>query len=376
MNFSQENAVYIQRDFFSDSNSIRRLFRSYAYRDVTRRFNEDEFFGQFVSGRFHRLVISNPYRDPLATSIYRRARSSGTPLLIIERGAVPGSVFLDTTGFLRDSRLYDRPHWDRPLDTAARKRLTRFKARFISGSDSLEAQPSRQAVGKLRKRLLGDKKRLCAVTLQISSDTVVRNFRDPRISYETYKHELAEMISASNEDWAFAVKSHPKEPVSTIGGVATENAVNISDLIAAADAVVTFNSGTGVAAFLHDKPVGCFGEAFYGGKGLTSTLRNGGDLTTFLATARESYDEEARARFLNHLLFRVYSEFEFLGALPVLQQRKTVAVFGRVMRVYDPDAMRVMELGRCKDTLDDILEREGERLRAWSRAAMNRLSLT
>jgi hypothetical protein len=371
--FDRENAIYVQRDFFSDANAIRKLFKSYIYCDIFHKFDEDAFFERFARGDFDRIVISNPYRDEKVRSIYDRARNLDIPLLIVERGAVPGSVFLDTSGFLRDSSLYGPEHWDRPLNEAEVIRLTDYKARIARGTDALEVQPRRENARTVRARLIKGRKYLCAVTLQMASDAVVEAFRDPDVTYDRYLEELAVTIASGVDDWAFVVKSHPKHPLSSIGGVATENDINISDLIGAADVVVTFNSGTGIMAFLHDKPVGCFGDAFYSGPDLAARLRSSGDLKTLLQAPGRTFSNEMRARFLNHLIFRIYSEFRFLGPLPCVNGKKTVAMQGKLIRIYDPATRTCREIDSRKRGLPDILDRESERLRAWHRAGLNKL---
>lgn len=372
MSLSEERAAYVQRDFFSDAIFVRGLFRSCVYHEIGHASALGELIGRLREGELDRLVISNPYRDGSVRELYDRARAEALPLLIVERGALPRTIFLDTSGFLRDSVLYERRHWDRPLDEAEASRLDRYKAELAGLQEALEPQAPRAGVQETRRRLLNGRSRLCAVTLQMSTDAVTNHFCRPGLDYSGFKRILAEAVGAPPGDWAFAVKPHPREPLAGIEGQSGLDGVNISDLLEAADALVTFNSGTGVAAMMRDKPVGCFGDAFYGGEGLTASLGSVGDLATFLGAPQQSFDGQTRARFLHHLAFRVYSEVRFLGAWPFGRMSRPVAMQGRVVRIYDPATMRTREVDRRRRRIGDIADREAERLRAWYRAALNR----
>lgn len=372
--FSGERAVYVQPDFFSDALFVRRLFGEYSFRSAADPAACDAIFDLLASGAIDRLVISNPYRDQHVQRLYQRVRAAALPLLIVERGTLPRSLFLDVSGFLRDSRSYDPEHWQEPLDEAERSRLEDYRAGVLRSDEALETQSLRAGLESTRKRLLNGRKRLCAVTLQMSTDAVTNHFTRPGMDYPRFKALIGEAIPMLEGDWAFAVKSHPREPLSAIGGVATQDDVNITDLIEASDAVLTFNSGTGVAAMMHGKPVGCFGDAFYGGNGLTASLASIDEMKQFLADPEKSHDADARDRFLHHLIFRLYSEVQFLGPLPGRRFSRPVAMQARIVRVYDPEAKQSLEYDRRNiGPLANTFDRETERLRAWYRAASNRV---
>lgn len=376
MKFSEERAVYIQRDFFSDARFVRRLFRSYAYRAMPTPEHRDALLEALRRKELDRLVISNPYRDQLVQGLYESLRTEALPFLIVERGALPGSIFLDTTGFLRDSRNYDRIHWDKPLTEAEQRRLNAYRHELAASDEALERQTQRQGQEPARARLLNGRKFLCAVTLQMSTDAVTNHFYRPGLDYDRFKSLIGEAVQTLGDDWEIAIKPHPREPMSAIGGKPTASDVNIADLIAAADAVVTFNSGTGIAAMLQGKPVGCFGDAFYGGAGLTASLNNVADLAGFLRSPEDSHDVETRDRFLHHLIFRLYSEVQFLGPSPFGAMTRPVAMQGKVVRMYDPDTQKSVEIDRLLNGDAGSIDRELERARAWYRAAANRSGAT
>ncbi len=95
----------------------------------------------------------------------------------------------------------------------------------------------------------------------------------------------------------FLFQATPRSPELQIAGANSLADTHIDDALSHWDALLTFNSGTGVLGFLHGKPVATFGRAFYDGNGLTHKVHSEEDFMAFLEDRNSSFEAESRERF-------------------------------------------------------------------------------
>ena len=60
------------------------------------------------------ILFSNPFKTEGTEFLYKEIVKQQKPHLIIERGALPGTIFLDSSGFLGNSNAHSVEFWDNP----------------------------------------------------------------------------------------------------------------------------------------------------------------------------------------------------------------------------------------------------------------------
>ncbi|MEI6158192.1 MAG: hypothetical protein WCP77_00045 [Roseococcus sp.] len=267
-----------------------------------------------------RVMFFNPYQSPHMARIQEWVRERGIPYLCAERGALPGSSFFDDDGFLADSRNYQRESWDHPLRADQEALVRRHMADARRLKPTLEAQPPSAGGAALRARLgLAPGEKLLFVPLQRPGDTVTR-FQTRGVSYAQFLEEVQAACAILPPGWRIAVKTHPleTEPLPDAAWLNADDA-HIHDLLEACDLVWTFNSGVGVLAMLHEKPVLHTGAVFYGAEGLNQPVDRAGEVAA-LCAAPPGYDAARGLRFLHHLIAEVYSFGEHVTRQTTLTQ--------------------------------------------------------
>lgn len=262
--------------------------------------------------RIDRVVFHNPYASEAMLRLYREARAENIPYLVAERGALPGSCFFDSTGFLSDGDSYKASRWDVPLNDELRARVEAYIECMRSDSTALEDQSDRVGAAVLRRQLgLHAGCKVLFLCLQRPGDAVTRHFCGTMESYSAYLCMMQEVALRLPEGWQLVVKKHPLEDeVIALSGAVQANDAHVHDLLELADAVATFNSGVGVLALVWNKPVVVSGEAYYAHPDLNSTITSTDALIEWLITPRPPSLEKA-TRFLAYLLCNFYSFGEF-----------------------------------------------------------------
>lgn len=344
--FHTERALILQRDIFTSSPFVYSLFATIVYSKPDAFRNLDRLGSYLSQKSINRIVFSNPYRTDLINKIYEFCRKTGFPMLVIERGCLPGTVFFDMGGFLLDSPSYNREAWDVPPTTEQEAQLNRYMTTYHQGLPALETQPDKgRSAADMVKQLQADNKPVVLITLQMPSDTVTRYFAHEGRDYTSFLDLMNEAVSQLGETYAFIYKPHPRTPELKIEDALDASDKHIDQAIELADAVVTFNSGTGVLAFLHNKPVATYGRAFYDGEGLTYKITAMNDLRAFLENLPSGFGDQHRKRFLIHLLYRQLSDVRF-NTLPFWKQGVPIAIQYQKARFYDGSTQKTVILDR------------------------------
>ncbi len=254
-----------------------------------------------------RILFFNPYQSPHMEKLYRWARERRLPYLCAERGALPGSSFFDAEGFLSDSGSYGATRWDHPLEPAGEALVRRYIAASLRARPALEAQPPSLGGTALRARLgLAPGERLLFIPLQRPGDTVTR-FLTRGLPHDAFLREVRALCHQLPPGWRVAVKTHPLESETLTGAPCLNaDAHHVHDLLEACDLVWTFNSGVGLLAMLHERPVLHSGAAFYAVPGVNQAVASAAEVRACLARP-PGFDTLRSRRFLHHLLTRVYS---------------------------------------------------------------------
>jgi hypothetical protein len=279
--------------------------------------------------RLDRILFFNPYQTPHMEKIYRWAREQGLAYLCAERGALPGSSFFDAGGFLSDSASYGAPQWDHPLDAEEEALVQRYIGATLHHRPALERQPASIGGAALRAQLgLAPGERLLFIPLQRPGDTVTR-FLTRGVTHDVFLRELRNLAATLPPGWRLAVKTHPleTEPLDAPGAL-NADAHHVDDLLEASDLVWTFNSGVGLLAMLHGRPVLHTGAAFYAVRGVNQPVGTAAEVLACLAQP-PGFDTARSLRFLHHLLTRVYSFGEHVT------RQKTLTTGGNITETLD-----------------------------------------
>lgn len=272
-------------------------------------FETAEDFGDYVlENDIDRIVFGNPYGHEKLTSFYNWCRENGFPIIVAERGALPGSVYHDRNGFLNDSSSYDESLWNVPLSQADHDKTVAYIEEVKEGKDNLEKQSDRIDTFALRQRLgITVKHKVLFVPFQQPNDTVIRNFSGPIESYDNFHAKICSLVEELGSEWKILYKKHPVEDdLPEIPGAIAVHDINMHDLMDICHAVALINSGTGLYAMMYGKPLYVFGDSWYASEGLCVPVKDPEQAAALIKSGFE-IDYEKVLRFIKYLRFDFYS---------------------------------------------------------------------
>ncbi len=138
----------------------------------------NDFFDIEYSNDVHRVLQSKKafigWNYFTNQRFFDHCSASGRAAYCVERGALPGTVFIDGGGFNVTSGSYSPSQWQRDLNAVELARVNAYISDFVDDSGSLEPQKSnRQPIEALRQQLAsGNFERIVFVPLQLNRDTV------------------------------------------------------------------------------------------------------------------------------------------------------------------------------------------------------------
>ncbi|EGZ51242.1 capsular polysaccharide export protein, LipB/KpsS family [Neisseria wadsworthii] len=257
------------------------------------------------------VVFNNPYGNPKRQALYQALKTQGIPCYVIERGALPWSIYIDPNGFCAESNSYSENNWPTTLTEENRQKTIEYISHLRSSGSSLEPQSSLIGKDNLKRKLFGDSNniKILFVALQSPSDTTTNFFCGNIKSYDNFINEIKKLPFLLEEtEWRVVYKNHPL----TVEKVKIDNAINvddyhIGDILDACDAVALINSGVGVLAAAYQKPVYFFGQAFYECNGLNQLAVDASDLSQKLIQPSFAFDKEKSLKFISYLINDFYS---------------------------------------------------------------------
>lgn len=254
------------------------------------------------------VLFLTPYGNEERLDLYRWCRYNDFPFIVFDRGALPDSWFFDAGGFNGDSRSYSPEKWDRVLTEEETGRIEQYLHELCSSDTTLEANGERRGAHEFRRRFDLVDRRVVFVPLQRPKDSVIQHLSGNVDDIDHFLQQIKILSQILPQDWRIVVKQHPLEShVPDLPGVTVlPKDVHVYDAISAADAVVLVNSGVGLLSLCFNKPVYCFGKAFYSHEGLAVTVENAEELAYRLAKPRP-VDQETVKRFIHYLVNDFYS---------------------------------------------------------------------
>jgi len=270
--------------------------------------NELEIF--YIKHKIRFIIFLNPYGNLIRLSLYLKIRNNTKMKFIItDRGALPNSWFFDKHGFNADSKSYSSKYWDKPLTKKKELNVIQYINSDINNSISLESQNNRIGAKNLRIKLNIEKnKKILFVPLQRPSDTVIKYFSG---NVENINHFLKNILKIQKRlkgEWVVLIKKHPLENIRFFEDklLYVDDNTHFKDLVELSDSIVLINSGVGVTAMMHQKPVLYFGNAFYSHNLINKEIKTVEEAIFYLKNPFEVNFEKVK-RFISYLIEDFYS---------------------------------------------------------------------
>lgn len=285
-------------------------------------YSNSEFLTYLESNKIDRVVFFNPYASEKMLQLYKCCRSNNIAYFVAERGGLSNSFFYDSNGFLSDSKSYNSVFWDVELDEIKRNEIATWIKNYKDSASELEVQPGSADLSDLSKRFGVSGKKVLFVPLQRPEDTVIKYFSSNIKNYDSFIEQVQKLIDGLDDAWRVVYKKHPLEDKGfELSGAVSADDCNIRDLICLSDAVVTFNSGTGLTSLLYEKPVYVFGDAYYASKGLAYKVNSYEEVINSLNFYKPN--KESVIRFFHYLVFDFYSFGHFYTKAVVIPETGT-----------------------------------------------------
>ncbi len=262
------------------------------------------------------LIIWNPYsyikvpRLKWKLDIYNYFKDNNKPAYIVERGALPETIYIDKSGFLFDSESYNKEKWDVTLTGKDYKLIADYIENFINQTDTLEPQQN----GFVSKETFYNELELDGniikvfVPLQVHDDTVILLWCDWVKSMPKFQ-SMVRKLGKKMENVIFLVKNHPVESKKMRNGqnIKIVDNYHYKDCIKYSDIVLTINSGVGLQAMMWKKPVIIVGNAFYQQDEVNQKANNIKEVQDYILNPMTPNNLKTR-KFLYYLKFKYYTE--------------------------------------------------------------------
>ena len=368
--FAHERALFLDRNLFTAPDEITALFGATAFCDPLDRGRLP--LRRFAEAGFDRLVFANPYGASDSTRLYKDCRKEGFPILVCERGMLPGTVMLDQSGFFADSVLFDPDLINCAKPALPRQTLAGLRKRYL-GRPALERQKGKGVDLAVLESVIQSasptSRPKVLIALQDSRDTAVRFFNHKGLGYDAFLRFAEDLCETYALVCDFTFKPHPREPDTVIAGARPVDHLNIADAITQSSHVLCFSSGVGLLAMLLERSVGYFGVPPYHQCAAAHAVRSSGEFDRFLQSGF-AQNRDSAIDYLNYA-DAVYSHVDFCNrSINRICKRDIYARYDRVRIASDSGVYsRPLEKGGLLNPTRTWP------LRALSRSVQNRLKL-
>ena len=213
------------------------------------------------------IAIFNPYMKShreFSDFVHNaRTRTKNINIITVERGGLPNSFYY------AEDVAYNDPEWKEKLldfvPTVEQSKITdEYLNELVTGNETLEALGSYQStIDKYQNMIEG--KKVCFIPLQLSDDMAVNFYTYGYQKYKVFQEQL-QAFDANIDNWIFIVKTHPLSKESyqfNSKVIECDKSDNIHALLEMSDCVLCYNSGVGLLALAHEKPIITVGNAYY-----------------------------------------------------------------------------------------------------------------
>jgi len=254
-------------------------------------------------------IVTNPYATKARQTTFELA-SKEFEVKVFERGALPDSWFVDHD-MPWHSGSYSEKYWENELDTKNRRSVISYLHTLQRGAITLENNARRIGAQKAQEILsIPQGTKIIFVPLQTPHDTSVGEHTKLTNNYSEFINEIDDYAYEINKlGWKIVVKIHPLDTSKYDFKycIVAPSDMNIHDLIDLSAGVLCYNSGVGLLAIAHHRPVCCVGKSFYIHNKI-GTYFNGDISEVLNYFSKESpVDKEQVVKFFHYLLHSFYS---------------------------------------------------------------------
>lgn len=256
------------------------------------------------------VVFNNPYGNIKRLAIYEAFRERNIKCFVVERGALPGSIYIDQGGFCAESKSYLN-FVNHDFSEENYLKTVDYVNELKTKGASLEPQSGMIGSDNLKREVFGSTKgyKVLFIAFQSPSDTTTNFFCNQVGTYDNFVNQVM-MLSVLLEDteWKIIYKNHPLSLSKVeVPGAINVDKYHIGDILEACDSVALINSGVGVLAAAYGKPVYCFGQAFYQFEPLSYNVHDAKGLVKLLINNNEQFNKELSLKFISFLINDFYS---------------------------------------------------------------------
>lgn len=286
--------------------------------------NRNYFINKF--SKFIDIKYDKDYNNPLPflgwnwftnKEIFEYRIKNQLPIVCVERGSLPGSIFFDVNGFLYNSKSYNRCNWEKELSVNQKNQVEEYIRNFKSDnnkSNDLEFQKSDEVTKKAFSNTIQNKKykKIVFIPFQLPTDTVIKHFSGFIGSHENFVKTVID-ISKKNKDILFIYKNHP---LKKILNQEFDNFINVDNYhfkscLDVCDIVMCVNSGVGLQSMIYEKPALIFGDAFYEFDDINHKIKDVSQVQNLLRSENLTVNSNSMKRFIYWLNFEFYSNVDW-----------------------------------------------------------------
>lgn len=228
----------------------------------------DAILSGLEKGEIDDIAIFNPYMKSHAAfrPIFDKARELGRNTIVIERGALPETIYYDNDVCYNIDSFSEDAFLDEKISQEELKYAESYLSELRLGSKTLEEMGSYAETSLKYQDLLKSEGLKCFIPLQLEDDMAVTMFLKGEQTYPEFLASLTSLVG-QNPDVMFVIKPHPLSkseiPLARTNVILAERSDNIHAILDAVDGTLCYNSGVGLLSILHQTATITLGNAFY-----------------------------------------------------------------------------------------------------------------
>lgn len=310
------------------------------------------------------LIIWNPYgylNYPTAGhkqkyELYKKYKFEGRPVYIVERGALPNTIFIDHTGFNVESDCYKEELWNHSLTEEKSIKVEQYIKELKEDDSSLEPQNYKRIDREtfLRELDINSNKKIVFVPMQIHNDTVTLLWCDWIGNVKKFQ-DLIRKLAQENDDLIFIIKNHPAESnfnyhmINEQENIIIADKYHYKDCIAYSDIVLTINSGVGLQAMMWEKPTIILGKSIYQFENINYKANSEKEILKLIDGAKKP-DMEKVKRYIYYLRFVYYS----VCFMKKLTKNSSFPSLFKKISYVDNEGKRIFHVSKTQSKTTDI----------------------
>lgn len=257
------------------------------------------------------VVLGNPYDKETRLQIYYAFKKTAVNIYVLDKGALPNSIYIDSAGFCIDSDSYVELNFVNRSDKSEITKTNEYIDAYRAMASDLCLQEKKIDRKFLKERILAapNKTKVLFIYLQDSSDSRTKFFCGDIENYENYLCEMQVLCNLlEGTEWAVIYKNESlAADVFTLKDALCVDEYDINILLEACNCISVLNSEIGVLAMIYSKPVYYFGEVFFGFEGINKSTNSAESLYKELMHNNFYYDKSKAVKFLSYLINNYYS---------------------------------------------------------------------